>query len=192
MLFEEYFHNCSREYIEASCQSLYQEIARIIGTLPKRTNQTEINNDLFWSLRGVGWSYDTKSKISEVCPKDLNTEALLDRDPFSNNDRHLCKSSTTLNASWHADFAKCYNSGVVQIEAQFGQVASMFKDFCGFSIAYYERRLVLGIEIVISEPQKLFFHRKGAIAGMAYFDVAKKTLPTIGLNCPIWLLGIKE
>jgi len=32
---------------------------------------------------------------------------------------------------------------LVQIEAQFGTVESMFKDFCGFRIAYYERRLAL-------------------------------------------------
>jgi len=26
---------------------------------------------------------------------------------------------------------------------------------------------------------------------MAYFDIAKSTLPTIGFDCPIWLIGIK-
>jgi hypothetical protein len=31
---------------------------------------------------------------------------------------------------------------------------------------------------------------KNAIGGMASFDIAKNTLNTIGLDCPIWLLGI--
>lgn len=33
--------------------------------------------------------------------------------------------------------------------------------------------------------------RKKAISGMTCFDIATDTLPTIGLECPIWLIGIK-
>ncbi len=66
----------------------------------------------------------------------------------------------------------------------------MFKDFCGFRIAYGERRLALGIEIVLSNPTSYFAHRKNAIGGMASFDIAKNTLTTVGLDCPIWLIGI--
>ena len=79
---------------------------------------------------------------------------------------------------------------MVQIEAQFGKVEAMFKDFCGFRIAYAEKRLALGIEIVIANPPSYFSHRKNTISGMASFNVAKSTLTTIGLNCPIWLIGI--
>ena len=68
----------------------------------------------------------------------------------------------------------------------------MFKDFCGFKIAYYERRLSLGVEIVMSYPWLYFSHRKDSVSGMAYFDIAVKTLMAIGLNCPIWLIGIEE
>jgi hypothetical protein len=35
-----------------------------------------------------------------------------------------------------------------------------------------------------------FAHRKNAISGMANFDIAKNTLTTIGLDVPIWLVGI--
>ena len=108
------------------------------------------------------------------------------------NNRELCVTSTTLDAKWHADFAKMYGDKLVQLEAQFGKVESMFKDFCGFSICRYERRLALGIEIVMCEPSKYFSHRRNATSGMAYFNIAKKTLPAIGLDCPIWLVGIRE
>ena len=81
---------------------------------------------------------------------------------------------------------------MVQIEVQFGKVEAMFKDFCGFRIAYAERRLALGIEIVLISPSKYFAHRKNAISGMASFDIAKNTLNTIDLNCSIWLIGIGE
>ena len=99
--------------------------------------------------------------------------------------------STTLDASWHPDFGKLFAPGLVQIEAQFGKVESMFKDFCGFRIARHERRLALGIEVIPYEPYAYFSHRRNAIGGMAYFDIAKNTLPAIGLDCPIWLIGIE-
>ena len=97
-----------------------------------------------------------------------------------------------MGAGWRADFAKNFENGLVQVEAQFGTVESMFKDFCGFQIACYERRLALGVEIVLSRPNEYFAHRKKAISGMAYFAIAKKTLPAIGLSCPIWLIGLYE
>ena len=68
----------------------------------------------------------------------------------------------------------------------------MFKDFCGFRIAYAERRLALGVEIVLTDPPEYFAHRKNAVSGMASFDIAKNTLTSIGLDCPIWLIGIGE
>ncbi len=57
-------------------------------------------------------------------------------------------------------------------------------------IAYAERRFALGIEIVLTNPTSYFAHRRSAIGGMASFDIAKNTLTTIGLDCPIWLIGI--
>ncbi|MDP6583023.1 MAG: hypothetical protein QF535_00100, partial [Anaerolineales bacterium] len=108
------------------------------------------------------------------------------------NNRTLCLSSTTLNTNWRADFAKSFNNKLVQIEIEFGTVESMFKDFCGFQIAHYEHRLALGIEIVLSHPNQYFSHRKNAISGMAYWETAKNTLLAIGLECPIWLIGITE
>jgi hypothetical protein len=73
---------------------------------------------------------------------------------------------------------------------QFGKVEAMFKDMCGFRIAYAEKRLTLGIEVVLSDPMAYFTHRKNAIGGMANFKIAKDILTTIGLDCPIWLIGI--
>jgi hypothetical protein len=46
----------------------------------------------------------------------------------------------------------------------------------------------LGIEIVLCDRNTYFAHRREAIGGMANFDIAKNTLNTIGLDCPIWLV----
>jgi hypothetical protein len=107
------------------------------------------------------------------------------------NLRELCLTSSTLETRWHADFAKRFGSGLVQVEAQFGQMEAMFKDFCGFRIAHAEGRLALGIEIVLVDPPRYLAHRKDATGEVATFDIARKTLTTIGLDSPIWLVGIE-
>lgn len=46
--------------------------------------------------------------------------------------------------------------------------------------------------MVLSNPMTYFAHRRKAIGGMANFKIAKDTLNSIGLDCPIWLVGIME
>ena len=194
MKHETYFYNCSKPYIDGIYPGLFSEIAETIEALPKRGTQSEINKDIFWLLTSKGWSYDsTPAGIKASESSDLPTTGISSlKDIKSRNIRDLCLTSTTLGANWHSDFGKRFGNQLVQIEAQFGKVESMFKDFCGFKICSYERRLTLGIEIVISEPNSYFKHRKASTSGMAYFDIAKQTLPAIDLNCPIWLIGLKE
>ena len=192
MNLQSYYYNCSPDYIDSIDPSLQVHITSVINQLPKRQTQSEINSDLFWLLMSQGWNFDSiPAGGNEVPPTDL--KVLIDTvEPRKINIRKLCRTSTTLQAKWHADFAKVFGLKLVQIEAQFGKVEAMFKDFCGFRIAYAERRLALGIEIVLSEPVKYFAHRKSSIGGMVSFDVARETLTSIGLECPIWLLGVGE
>lgn len=186
------FHNCSKQYLDSIAPELHPELIEIVSQLPKRLTQAEINKDLFCYLTAKGWSFDSlpaefnQFPISNtrINPKSVSTLK-------KTNDRSLCTTSFTIEAKWHSDFAKVYGTKLVQIEVQFGKVESMFKDFCGFRIAWYERRLALGIEIILSDPGQYFSHRKSSISGMAYFEIAKKTLPAIGLDCPICLIGIK-
>lgn len=192
MKHDDYFYNCSREYINSIEPSLYEEITAVISRLPKRAVQSQINNDIFWLLTNKQWSFDTLSGISSNLPVELNIETKSRLSIQKSNKRSLCVTPETLDASWHCDFAKLFYGTLVQLEAQFGKVESMFKDFCGFKIACYETRLALGIEIVLCNPYNYFAHRRNAIGGMAYFDIAKNTLPAIGLECPVWLIGIKE
>jgi hypothetical protein len=189
---DHYFYNCSKQYIDAIDSDLYKQVIEILTLLPKRQTQAETNHDLFWLFTVKGWSYDTTNGVASCSPLELSLGNRVLSEIKKVNDRELCKTSTTINAAWHSDFAKSYARGLVQVEAQFGKVESMFKDFCGFRIAHHERRLALGIEIVMSQPTKYFAHRKSAVSGMAYFDVAKSTLPSVGLDCPIWLIGIRE
>lgn len=182
-----YYYNCSPEYIRSINPGIHDEILGAVCRLSKRQTQSEINADLFWELTTSGWSYDT---IPSAAGKNTNSKFNLEQ-IRQQNQRALCLTSTTLDTRWHADFAKSLDGKLVQVEAQFGKVEAMFKDFCGFRIAYAERRLALGIEIVLCDPPTYFSHRKSAIGGMANFNIAKGTLNTIGLDCPIWLIGIE-
>ena len=187
-----YYYSCSPEYVQKIDIGLYDQIISIISRIPKRPTQSEIYADLFWLFASEGWNYDnvpSGAADGSTAVGDINQS--LD-DIKKNNNRNLCLTSTTLDTRWHAYFAKSFNSKLVQIEAQFGKVEAMFKNFCGFRIAYAERRLDLGIVIVLSDPPAYFAHRKHEINGIASFDIAKNTLTTIGLDCPIWLIGIDE
>ena len=188
---QSYYYNCSPEYIDSIRSNLVNDISEIINKLPKRKTQSEINRDLFWLFNWKRWCYDSKpAGIGERPPDDLGIQVDFDQ-VSKGNIRETCRTSTTLNAKWYADFALTYKKGIVQVEAQFGKIEAMFKDFCGFKIAYSERRLALGIEIVLCDPNRYFADRKKAISGMAYFRIAKDTLMSIGLDCPIWLIGIE-
>jgi hypothetical protein len=194
MKYDNYFYNCSEPYINNISPKLLGDLTEAIELLPKRGTQAEINKDIFWLMTSKGWSYDSlPAGLKPPAPSGLSNSNITSlKDIKSRNIRDLCLTSTTLGASWRSDFGKRFGTQLVQIEAQFGKVESMFKDFCGFKICSYERRLALGIEIVISEPNSYFKHRKASTSGMAYFDIAKQTLPAIDLNCPIWLIGLKE
>jgi len=166
---ESYYYNCSPEYIESIDPDLSEQILSIIKNLPKRQTQSEINADLFWSLTKYGWSYDTVPTGARHTKPDINVESI--KVLKKRNDHKLCLTSSTLKTKWHADFARSYGSKLVQVEAQFGKVEAMFKDFCGFRIAYAERRLALGIMIVLCDPNSYFAHRRNAIGGMANFNI---------------------
>lgn len=187
MALDLFFYNCSREYVESVDGGLLAEISRELAGLPKCDTQSDLNKEIFKRLVMRGWAYDS-------LPAGLGAE--MDRDEHwqdvrSANDRKLCLTTTTLGASWHCDFAREFEGKLVQVEAQFGKVESMFKDFCGFQIAYQERRLDLGIEIVMINPTKYFAHRLKAISGMAHFGIAQRMLPSIQLSCPILVVGIR-
>jgi hypothetical protein len=187
-----YYYNCSPEYIHSIDPDLHGEVESIVRMLPKRKKQSEINADLFWMFTSKGWCYDSVPVgYSHECPETFDISLSI-HEIRDQNFRDLCRTSTTIDARWHADFGKTFNGKLVQVEAQFGKVEAMFKDFCGFRIAHAERRLALGIEIVLFDPPSYFAHRKKAIGGMASFDIAKRTMNTIGLDCPIWLIGISE
>ena len=200
MTIEQYFYNCSKEYVESISADLSSEVLDTISVLPTRQNQSEINNDLFWLLVSKGWAYSSMpQRHTKAPPSELDLDESIDSSQYKQ--KELCLSSTTIDTAWTCDFAKRFTGGTVQIEVQFGTVESMFKDFCGFKMAHYERRLSLGIEIILTNPNDYFQdrileakkeQRQSPVSGMAYFEIAKKALSVIGFQCPIWIVGFNK
>ncbi len=186
-----YFYKCSPKSIDSIATDLYSQILETIELLPARSLQSDIEFDLFWLLTSVGWQYDTvPTGISKSSPDCFEFDCTLE-ELESQKDRKACLTSTTLGSQRCADYAKQFDAGLVQIEVQFGALGAMFKDYCGFRIAYAEKRLALGVEIVLNDPTALTAQIEKPDTELANFEVAKQTLDTIGLDCPIWLLGIE-
>lgn len=187
---ESYYYNCSPGYIDSIAPDLRAQITETIEVLPKRSSPSEIDFDLFWLLTSIGWSYaKAPSGISAVPDECLGLDCQL-KDIKPLNLRRLCLTTETLENRWYADFGKQFDAGIVQIETQFGKMEALFKELCGFRMAYVERRLALGIEIVVVNPGDYFTRRRSPANGLARFETAKDALTAIGLDCPIWLVGI--
>ena len=50
----------------------------------------------------------------------------------------------------------------------------------------------LGILIVMLNPKKYFREEGTRVSGMADFETIRKAIWAVDLDCPIWLIGLKE
>jgi hypothetical protein len=187
-----FYYQCSPESIHAIDPALHGEVEAIIRMLPRRETPAECHQDLFWLFTHKGWCHDTVPVgAPDECPIDLNILESLS-DIKDNNTRDFCLASTAFDTFWHADFGKKMNDQLLQVKAQFGQVDQLYKDFCGFRIARVESGLSLGIEIVMENPVGFGRLSKHKGSGLAGFNDARRTLTAVGLDCPIWLIGLSD
>ena len=76
----------------------------------------------------------------------------------------------------------------VFVEVEFGNVASMHRDFFKFQIANRAGAGAVGVLIVATDRLARFFD-----SGVATFEIASKSRPflAIGVQMPIWIIGIE-
>jgi hypothetical protein len=191
MHYHEYFYQCSPHYLHTIDEGLRSEILGAVSRLPERRKQLELNQDLMWLLGDEGWYFSSFPRhVPDLPPEDLGLGRLTRSKLEASRRRSECLASAILGHEWVFDFAKTFGYHRVCLEVQFGKKAALFMDFCKLRIAYYERRLSLGVVLVMCEPSHYFRHRRAAVSGMAEFSVAKEALPIIGLECPLWVIGL--
>ena len=70
---ENYYYNCSPEYIRSIDPGLPGEVESIIHLLLRREKRSEINSDLFWLFTSKGWCYDSiPTGYSHECPASFD------------------------------------------------------------------------------------------------------------------------
>ena len=130
--------------------------------------------------------------MPQGAPADLGVDHLTKQGIEPLRSRAARVASTILEHRFIMDFSKAFGPHRVYLEAQFGKKEASLMDFCKFRIAHHERHLSLGIEVLLFDPDTFFAHRRDAISGMARFGVGKEILSVLGLECPIWLVGLEE
>lgn len=189
----EYFYRCSPEYVGAIDSQLRSEVLGVITRLRKRSTQLEINQDITWLLGHQSWNFSSlPPSMPKAAPVDLEIGEFTKKELESRRKRELCLAPTILRHRWVFDFSKTFGQHRVCLEAQFGKKEAALMDFSKLQIAYHERHLSLGIEMLMAEPRAFFRNRSASVSGMAEFSVAKEILPILGLECPVWLVGIVE
>ena len=193
MRYQEYFYNCSPEYAKEISPHLLNEVRWMVSKLRARRTQGEMNQDIAWLLASRGWNFSSfPQSMPQTVPADLGVDGLSKEDIEPLRSAAACVASTVLDHRFVMDFSKAFGPHRVYLEAQFGKKEASLMDFCKLRIAYRERHLSLGIELLMYDPNAFFAHRRAAVSGMATFGVAKEILPVLGLECPIWLIGLEE
>jgi len=76
------------------------------------------------------------------------------------------------------------------IEVQFGNSASLYRDYYKFHYGLTHNLLSLAVLIVPTSPQKFFPTRLASVSNMAEFDLAQKYFRLLPIPVPILLIGL--
>lgn len=78
----------------------------------------------------------------------------------------------------------------VFVEIQFGNSATLYRDYYKFHYGLIHSLLSLAVLIVPTEPQKFFPTRPNSVSNMAEFKLAKKYFTLLPIPTPILLIGL--
>ncbi len=78
----------------------------------------------------------------------------------------------------------------VFVEVQFGNSATLYRDYYKFHYGLTHNLLALAVLIVPSEPHKFFPTRQASVNNMAHFDLACRYFKLLPIPVPILLVGM--
>ena len=83
-----------------------------------------------------------------------------------------------------------FSKNDVFVEVQFGNSATLYRDYYKFHYGLTNNLLSLAVLIVPTDPKKFFPNRGNSISNMAEFKVAKKYFKLLPIPVPILMIGL--
>jgi len=179
---QSYFYNCSLEYIDSIDPTLSVEIKDLFKKLAVVQDNKVLMANVFWMLASNGWSFsELLESISNDPPSSLTVNFKLS-EIKKNNSFDLCAASLKSDTPKYNDFAKSLDDQIIHLNIAARESEKLTVDFTNFQLAYAEKRIPLGIELVpiqSSDPDG------------ACFDLGVELISMLKFDCPIWLIGLR-
>lgn len=83
-----------------------------------------------------------------------------------------------------------FRKGLVFIEIQFGNSATLYRDYYKFQYGLANGLLSLAVLIVLTQPAVFFPSRPRSVNNMAEYALAKTCLSVLPINVPTMLVGL--
>ena len=85
--------------------------------------------------------------------------------------------------SKYNDFARSLNDQIIHLNIAAQESEKLTVDFNNFQLAYAEKRIPFGIELVLMQSSDL---------DGACFGLGVELLSMLKFDCPIWLIGLRQ
>jgi hypothetical protein len=135
-------------------------------------------------------SLDWKNSFSlEIDGKDYRNQDAYNRALESKfKEKHWdCQPVLTEKIPFIGDFRK----NKVYVEIEFGNSASLFRDYYKFHYGWKFNKIELAVLVVPKDPQQFFPDRSPkSISNMAKFDTARDIIEKLDISIPILLIGL--
>jgi hypothetical protein len=151
MQISSHYYKCSPEYLSSISPNLEKEIKQALDKLVANKDSKALSVDLSRHLVVNGWV----------------------------GSQELCKTSSSIEIETKSDLAKKFDDQLVQLEMQANDLEGIASDVIKFRIAFAEKRIRAGIEIIIQNGDT-----------PATFETVKDMLVKLDIDCPVWLIGI--
>jgi len=83
-----------------------------------------------------------------------------------------------------------FRKGLVFVEIQFGNSATLYRDYYKFQYGHANGLLSLAVLIVPTNPAKFFPTRPSSVINMAEFELANRYLTILPIRVPVLLIGL--
>ena len=150
-----HYYKCSPEYLASINPNIEPDIQKVLEALKIKNDPKNFTSDLYLILSSHAWSHSGA--------------------PTKSNTPDLCRTSSNPELETTAGFAKMFDNRLIQLEVQSGQLYEIASDVAKFRIAFAEKRISAGIEIIIGSE----------------LEQAVDMLVKLDLDCPVWLIGVE-